>query len=368
MHADPSLGGVMLVSRVPAKPVAPDTGAVPAAPGTAEPGSAEPVTAGPVTAVLRVAQEAAGADGRSPLNEATLLSLRRRGIADGALWLATVEDEVVGFALASRTPEGELGSGSDGGSRPGGDSAATEAVEVNLLVTPGARGRGAGRALAEAVLEAFGSAELTAWSHGNHPAAARLAAVVGAERVRDLWVMRRPLSPEHPLPPLAPGAGGTVVRTFRPGQDEWAFLAVNAEAFAGHPEQGGMTRDDLDARMAEPWFDPAGFFVVEPADAPADPELNDLVESPPLLGFHWTKVHDDHVGEVYVVGISPAAQGRGLGKLLTLTGLHHLRDRGLEEVILYVEADNAAAIAVYEGLGFAHAEEDTDVMYRRLHR
>ena len=200
-------------------------------------------------------------------------------------------------------------------------------------------------------------APLTAWSHGNHPGAARLAAALGFDRVRDLWVMRRPLSPSHPLPPVEP-AGGIDVRAFRPGQDEEAFLALNAEAFAGHPEQGAMTRADLDERMAEPWFDPAGFFVAEDADAPHG-ETAEAVESPSLLGFHWTKVHRDEdppVGEVYVVGISPAAQGRGLGKLLTLTGLHHLRDQGLAEVLLYVEADNAPAIAVYSGLGFTHAD------------
>ena len=43
----------------------------------------------------------------------------------------------------------------------------------------------------------------------------------------------------------------------------------------------------------------------------------------------------------------------------------HLRDRGVREVILYVEADNAPAIAVYSGLGFTHADEDTDVQYAR---
>ncbi len=239
-------------------------------------------------------------------------------------------------------------------------------VEVNLAVTPAARRAGAGRALAEAVLAAFADAPLTAWSHGNHPGAARLAAALGFDRVRDLWVMRRPLSPSHPLPPVEP-AGGIDVRAFRPGQDEEAFLALNAEAFAGHPEQGAMTRADLDERMAESWFDPAGFFVAEDANAPQG-EAAEAVESPSLLGFHWTKVHRDEdppVGEVYVVGVSPAGQGRGLGKVLTLTGLHHLRDQGLAEVLLYVEADNAPAIAVYSGLGFTHADADTDVQYAR---
>jgi mycothiol synthase len=117
--------------------------------------------------------------------------------------------------------------------------------------------------------------------------------------------------------------------------------------------------------MAEDWFDPAGFFLAEPADAVPDGDSS--VDSPPLLGFHWTKVHrgDPAYGEVYVVGVSPVAQGSGLGKALTLTGLHHLRSLGLGEVILYVESDNAPAIAVYRGLGFSHADQDTDVMYLR---
>jgi mycothiol synthase len=296
---------------------------------------------------------AADEDGRSPVNEATLLSLRHHGLAGKALWV-TRDDAgaVTGFALADAEPSQ---------ARP------DAPVDVNLVVTPRARRAGLGRALAQAVLEAFAETPLTAWSHGNHPAAARLAESLGFARVRDLWVMRRPLSADHPLPEVTPGAGGVVVRPFRPGQDEEAFLALNAEAFADHPEQGSMTREDLEQRMDEAWFDPAGFFLAEPADAPRG-EANELVDSPSLLGFHWTKVHRDDdppVGEVYVVGISPAAQGRGLGRLLTLTGLHHLRDQGLGEVILYVEADNAPAVAVYSGLGFTHADEDTDVQYAR---
>lgn len=294
-------------------------------------------------AVRRVAAESAREDGREPLDEATWLSLRHRGLEGKRLWVARDDaGTVTGFALAIADDDG---------------------VDVNLVVSPGARRARVGRTLAEEALVAFPDSTVLAWSHGNHPAASRIAGALGFARARDLWVMRRPLSADHPLPPVEP-AGGVVVRTFRPGQDEDAFLALNAEAFVDHPEQGAMTRADLEQRMAEPWFDADGFFLAEPADAPAD-EVNQAVDSPSLLGFHWTKVHDDRVGEVYVVGISPAAQGKGLGRLLTLTGLHHLRDRGLEEVILYVEADNAPAVAVYSGLGFTHADADTDVQYVR---
>ena len=281
--------------------------------------------------VRRVVEEAAREDGRAPLNEAALLHLRHHGLVGSTLLVSG--EPVEGFAWIH-------GSSSE--------------PEVDLVVTPAARRCGIGAALASAAAARV-PGRLSAWSHGNHPAAAALADRLGFDRVRDLWVMRRPL--DVPLPPVW-HIDGIDVRAYLPGKDEEAFLALNAEAFAHHPEQGQMTRADLDQRMAEPWFDPAGFFV---AVATGEGGEGDL------LGFHWTKVHDEQppYGEVYVVGVSPRGQGSGLGSLLTLTGLHHLADLGLPEVILYVEADNAPAVSVYTRLGFAHADEDTDVMYER---
>ncbi len=294
--------------------------------------------------IRNVLAEAEAADGSAPVDEAGLLRLRHRGLDGSTLLVAG--DPVAGFAWVR-----------------GPDDGPDDAAEVDLVVAPGSRGRGIGAALARSALDAVdgrvtggvagpATGRVTAWSHGNHPAAAALAARLGFDRVRDLWVMRRPL--EVDLPPLW-HVDGIDVRPFEPGRDEDAFLALNAEAFAQHPEQGGMTRADLDQRTAEPWFDPAGFFVAESS------------EDHSLVGFHWTKVHDGDpaFGEVYVVGVSPRAQGSGLGRLLTLTGLHHLAGLGLPEVILYVEADNDPAIAVYTRLGFAHADEDTHVMYAR---
>ena len=295
-------------------------------------------SSGVAEGVRRVVAAATETDGRSPLNEAALLSLRHSGLSGSTLWVAGPADaDLDGFALLS------------------------DSGELNLVVAPSARGKGIGGALAGAALKGS-DGEVSAWSHGNHPAAAALAERLGLDRVRDLWVMRRSLM--EPLPEVTVPTG-IVVRPFEPGRDEDAFLATNVEAFIDHPEQGSMTRADLEQRMAEDWFDPAGFFLAEPADAVPDGDSS--VDSPPLLGFHWTKVHPGNpaYGEVYVVGVSPVAQGSGLGKALTLTGLHHLRSLGLAEVILYVESDNAPAVAVYRGLGFTHADQDTDVMYLR---
>ena len=271
-----------------------------------------------------IAAAAAEADGTDPLDEATRLALRHHPERVRTL----VRDS--GFAL-------EVGG------------------ELTLVVHPDARGRGVGGALLDEAMTGPTMTVLRAWSHGDHPAAAQLAAEHGLMRARELWVMRRPMSLPLPAPVTR---DGVTVRGWTPA-DEAELLRVNAAAFAAHPEQGQMDAANLAERMAEPWFDPAGLLLA------VDDGRDDQGDGDRLLGFHWTKQHSPELGEVYVVGIDPAAQGRGLGKLLTLAGLHHLAGKGVDEVLLYVESDNAAAVAVYAGLGFAHAPADTHVMYER---
>ena len=158
--------------------------------------------------------------------------------------------------------------------------------------------------------------------------------------------MRRSLSEPLDRPALP---AGRALRTFVPGQDEDEWLTLNGRAFAKHPEQGGWTRHDLELREREPWFDPAGFFIAE--------------RDGHMTGFHWTKMHDPALGEVYVVGVDPDEQGSGLGRALTLAGLRYLRDRGAAQAMLYVDEDNVPAIRLYEGLGFTRTT--VDAMYRR---
>jgi mycothiol synthase len=149
-------------------------------------------------------------------------------------------------------------------------------------------------------------------------------------------------------PVEVPGLAGVTIRSYR-DSDADEVIRVNAAAFAHHPEQGSMDARNLAARMAEPWFDPAGLLVADAGDR--------------LLAFHWTKQHSPALGEVYVVAVDPAARGRGLGKAVTAAGLAHLTGRGVDRIILYVESDNTAAIAMYSSLGFAHTS--THVQYAR---
>jgi mycothiol synthase len=202
-----------------------------------------------------------------------------------------------------------------------------------------------------ATLDATPTTADSAWTHGRH---SRLVGAIesrGFVRARELFQLRRPLDDDHPLPADPPLADGVRIRPFEPGRDDDAWLAVNAAAFASHPEQGRWTHADLAARMAEPWFDPGGFLLAERDGA--------------LLGYHWTKVHSDGAGEVYVLGISPAAQGLGLGSALLIRGLRLMADRGASVVLLYVDGDNKTALRLYERAGFV--EHDLDVQWRREH-
>lgn len=240
----------------------------------------------------------------------------------------------------------------------GGDSFGRQIAE--LVVRPDRRDHGIGSALLQALLNRVGPAAdaetLRVWAHGDHPAAAALATRFGLRRVRELRRMLLTLAdlPEGlPQPRALPD--DLRLRTFRIGQDEQALVEVNHRAFAWHPEQGALSVADVEADEAQPWFDPEGFFLAVRAADDA------------LVGFHWTKIHTEldgagaPMGEVYVVGVDPSASGHGLGTTLTLTGLRHLASRGCRQVMLYVESDNAPAIAVYSRLGFR--DWDADVQY-----
>jgi mycothiol synthase len=287
--------------------------------------------------VLRLVRAAADEDGVGPLSEHVMLHLRYGGDPRAQNLLLLKAGELAGYAHLDPT---------DPVAGPSGE----------LVIHPAQRGHGLGLLLVRALLAEAGERPLRLWAHGDLPAAARLAAAAGFDRVRALWQMQRSLeSPVEP-PKLAPGI---TIRTFTVGADEDEWTELNRRAFVRHPEQGAWTRADLDLREREPWFDPDGFFLAE--------------RDGKLVGFHWTKIHGrvteqpahahEAIGEVYVVGVDPAERGSGLGRALTLVGLRYLSSQGLRQVMLYVDEGNTPAIRLYTSLGFSHT--GTDVMFAR---
>ncbi len=337
--------------------------------GTAEPGKLADGIAergrladGEVSAVLALASAAADEDGVAPLSEHVMLHLRGGGDPPARNLLRYEGGDLAGYAHLDPTDPVQGPSG-------------------ELVVHPRFRHRGLGSSLVAALVNAADGRPIRLWAHGELPAATRLATAAGFERIRSLWQMRRSLQAPIERPEFA---AGITVRAFEVGRDEAAWTELNRRAFVRHPEQGTWTRDDLEQREREGWFDPDGFFLAEREGR--------------LVGFHWTKIHgappasgapasvdrDDGqagpdrgvrghagpdesahgheaMGEVYVVGVDPAQRGTGLGRALTLTGLRYLRSRGLYAVMLYVDESNTAAIRLYESLGFTHWE--TDVMF-----
>lgn len=283
-------------------------------------------------AVRLLVRDATAHDGVAPLGEAVLLALTGRSVQHLTMHRA---GRLVGYAqLDLRGPAAEL------------------------VVAPEHRHHGLGRTLLDALVQHTAGHRLRVWAHGDLPGARALAQGLGFVRERGLLQLRRELDEPLPVVTMPPGIR---LRAFVPGRDDDELLALNARAFVDLPDQGGLSLADLHARMAQPWFDPAGLLVATDAEDT-------------MVAFHWTKVHEhvhpapspagavdpgpdvprvvERIGEVYVVGVDPSQQGHGLGRAITLAGLHHLQGTGLDTVMLYVDDSNLTALRLYSSLGF----------------
>jgi mycothiol synthase len=224
-------------------------------------------------------------------------------------------------------------------------------LDLGLVVRPDHRDGEAPVRLLEAGIEYARSVDADAvslWTFGADVHTDALAAAVGLGIQRELWQMRVPL----PLAGTPTWPDGIALRTFVPGEDDHAWLAVNNAAFAADPDQGGWTPTILAGRLAEPWFDADGFLIADDDGA--------------IAGFCWTKMHPAEpphepraLGEIYVIGVDPGHQGLGLGRSLVIAGLAYLHDeRRIEVGMLYVDSINTAAVALYRALGFVTSRVD----------
>jgi mycothiol synthase len=270
-----------------------------------------------VAAIERLLADAEGADGRESLSDQHRLDLVAGGGEGFAAVVASDDGRPIGYAQVSH-----------------GNCSST----VETVVDPAHREEQAalGTELmtkALDVIRAEGGGSVHWWVFDPTADDDELARRLGFTIGRDLLQMRRDLPTDLPYT--------VTTRPFVPGVDEAAWVEVNNRAFAGHPEQGGWTVDTLRRRQAESWFDPSGFLLHE--------------RDGRLAGFCWTKLHlhaDPPLGEIYVIGVDPEFQGLGLGRQLTLAGLDSIARRGVDIGMLYVDAANAPALAMYERLGF----------------
>ena len=180
------------------------------------------------------------------------------------------------------------------------------------------------------------------WVSDPTPGHLEVVARLGLHDHRILQQMKRPLPLDAPAE-----LRGLETRPFVVGEDEDVLLEVNRRAFASHPDQGHMTRAQLDERMHQSWFDPRGCLLTE-----IDGQV---------AGFCWTKLFDDYdppLGEIHIIGVDPAFAGRGLGPRLVVAGLEYLAGRGAREGVLFVEGDNDGARAMYDRLGFEVTRTD----------
>lgn len=287
------------------------------------------MTSTDISEVGRLLDVVAHANGRRPLSDHLYLDLVNGG-TDGFIGFVVSDpgaDHPVAYAQVSR---------------------ANDSFTFGLVVDPRHRDEFAtiGAGLIGNALEMIasdGGGSFTWWVFEPEPVHTTLASNAGLRPARTLYQMRRPLPTGMPV---------TIeTRAFVPGADDEAWVQVNNRAFADHGEQGGWTTDTLRQRQREDWFDAEGFRV------------HDIDGR--MAGFCWTKVHqptcdeDPAIGEIYVIAVDPDFHGRGLGTQLTLAGLDHLAERDITIGMLYVDADNATAVGMYEHLGFRVHHTDT---------
>ena len=281
------------------------------------------------TGFFRVADAAIDVDGYDPFNEQARLDVQsgRRTPIVATVWSEAEHTRPIGAAIVGRG-------------------------ELDLVIDPLFRGKGYGSVALRGLL-ATARGNLTAWSHGDHPAARVLADHHGFLPVRRLLQLRSGV-----LKSVADGAGasgtrphdGVTIAPFRDG-DEAEWVELNARIFESHPEQGRLTVDDLRARQAEPWYEAGDFLVARDAHGR-------------IVGYDWVKAEPDAAdGEIYVLGVDPVHAGKGTGKALLLAGLERLAQRGRTTATVSVEGDDPSAVRLYHQLGFT--EHTVDVQYRR---
>jgi mycothiol synthase len=287
--------------------------------------------------VLSLIKTAEDFDNTPAIAEHVLLHLRHGGDKADSHLVLQKDNQVIAYAHLDKTDQ-------------------IAGPSVVLVIHPDHRRSGLGSQLLKQAIEICGQ-KMRLWSHGDLQEARQLAQSNNFTKMRTVIQMSKDLTQISPI------NSDYQIRSFLPDLDNQAWLSLNNQAFANHPEQGNWSEADLSIRLNEDWFDEKGFFVAQDKDQ--------------LIGFCWTKIHGGHshthetdsdhhdhdpIGEIYVMAVSEEYEGRSIGKALTITGLNYLKYQGLTSAMLYVDEENKKAVNLYKSLGFV--ESGKDVMYK----
>jgi mycothiol synthase len=238
--------------------------------------------------------------------------------------------------------------------------------QVDGSVDPAWRRRGIGRAMLDwnerrartlATAEpAYGgpAAEIGSWlSDSEHGAVALFTGAGYVPRRYGFGMIRRTLDDvvELPLP------DGLEIRPVRPN-DHRTIWAADDEAFQDHPEHRRQDEEDFVALFAEPEIDTSLWRVAWDGEEVAGAVLTWIWRSEnEVLGVRR--------GWLERISTRRPWRRRGLARALITSALVGLRDAGMTDAMLGVDAQNpTGALALYESVGFE--VKDRAASYRKL--
>jgi putative acetyltransferase len=139
-----------------------------------------------------------------------------------------------------------------------------------------------------------------------------------------------------------------IVDTFRP-DDHHAFAGLNRTWLTAY----GLLETPDERQLADP---------VEEIIVPGG-QIFVARHCGEVVGTCAVLPHDERVFELVKLAVAPKAQGFGLGRRLVEACVAHARERGAQRLVLLSSSRLAAALRLYEGLGFRRAAVPPDAAY-----
>ena len=208
-------------------------------------------------------------------------------------------------------------------------------VEVCGMVHPDCRHVGIGRRLLAAAVQECrrrGVPRILLICEDASAAGKAFVAAAGCRREFAEHRMELDASALAAAPVLASGAENQTIMLRRAGPEDVGTLARVQAGVFGDPEDA--VRRSIQEDMGAPEY---RFYLGLREDAP--------VSSLKVIFM-------DGKAAIYAFGVLPQYRGRGLGRQVLLRLFETLRPEGWMRFMLEVEPDNAAALALYRGLGF----------------